>query len=52
MSLLGITATEFSTKITQVFADVGPVLLAILGIVVGIIVVRFLFNFIRSRLSR
>jgi hypothetical protein len=52
MSLLGVTTTDFVNQINSVFSTVGPIILAILGIVVAIVVVRFVFNFIRSRLSR
>jgi uncharacterized membrane protein len=52
MSLLGITTSDFVGQINAVFSTVGPIILAILGIVVSIVVVRFVFNFIRSRLSR
>jgi hypothetical protein len=52
MSLLGITTTDFVNQLNSVFSTVGPIILAILGIVVAIVVVRFVFNFIRSRLSR
>ena len=52
MSLLGITTTDFINQLNGVFSTVGPIILSILGIVVAVVVVKFVFNFIRSRLSR
>jgi hypothetical protein len=52
MSVLGISTGTILDVITSYFLEVGVIILVVLSIVIGIAVIRQLFNMVRSELSR
>jgi len=53
---MSVFGTEFGTHLTEklnsIGTEVGPYLLIVAGIIIGIIVFTFVMKFIRSRLGR
>jgi hypothetical protein len=53
MSVFGGTfSTDLTALLAKIATDAAPYLLTVLGIVVGIIIVTFIFKFIKAHLAR
>jgi hypothetical protein len=52
MSVLGISTGTILDVIASYFLEVGVIILVVLTIIIGIAVVRQIFNMVRSELSK